>query len=736
LSDNKDDLLNDCSHLIPFDNINDSADTFMSKIMGIAIYLEHYFDFPQIESAYRFAFVAHGDQKRKSGEPYIMHPISVAVILSKLKQDTSTICAALLHDVVEDTRYGLDTLQELFGTEIADIVDGVTKVTGTEKETQKETYVAETYRKIILATSRNPRTIMVKLADRLHNLSTLESLAPERQKKIAEETISIYAPIAAEIGVYALKTKLEDVSMKYAYPKEYKLICEKINIERELNNKIIHGFIGKIDKLLKNNYIDGYEITGRVKSMYSIFKKHIDREVPYDEIFDVLGCRIVCMEELDCYKILGLLHAIWYPIGDKIKDYIAIPKDNGYKSLHTTLIDDATGQQVEIQIRTWRMHLEAEYGLAAHGDYKGSNKKIKWLDEFPLWEKEFTDSSEFLNMLKSGVFANEITVYTKKDGKFFKLPDGSVVLDLAYYLSSEKGNKCSGAIINGKIVPIGRKLYNNETIDLLTSTDAKPSIEWLSIAKTPIAKIAIKKRLQQIETDDKTDRAFNLLISAYDYLNKPISFEEYKSEILKFFGIQEEKILFDKIYSGEINTDKILDFTRSMTKEAGLKKFAHWIEGKKRHRLLINSFKNSNSIRPGVCCNPLPGDKIIAFRTNGERGISIHRENCQNAFIFADDEDKVIYCNWATSGDFGVFSQELTILGLDKERTLLDISEYLEKKNIKSESLDFRKGHGVIKLIILIKVKSEEELNEVVKELKRISGISSVHRNLPVKKIY
>ena len=741
MSIDRDDLLNDCSHLIPFDNIDDSADTFMSKITGVAIHLGHYLDLPQIENVYRFAFEAHEEQKRKSGEPYIIHPISVAIILTKLKQDTPTICAALLHDVVEDTKYGLDDIEAQFGIEIADIVDGVTKVTGTENENEdnkdnKEQYVAETYRKTILATSKNPRTILVKLADRLHNLLTLESLLPEKQKKIAEETLNIYAPIAAEIGIFALKNKLEDISMKYAYPQEYELICKKINMESEINKQVINNFKSRIDSVLQINSVGKYEVTGRVKSIYSIFKKHIDREVPYDEIYDVLGCRIVCVEELECYKILGLLHNVWRPIGDKIKDYIAIPKDNGYKSLHTTLIDEDTGHQVEVQIRTWRMNLEAEYGFAAHSDYKNSEKRIKLLDEFPVWEKEFTDSSEFLSMLKSGILVNEITVYAKKNKKIFKLPDGACVLDLAYYMGSQKGNKCSGAIINGKIVPVSRKLYNNETVDLLTSTDAKPSIEWLSIVKTPTAKIAIKKSLQQMEIDDKTDRAFSLLINSYNYLNKPMNFEQYKGEILKYFGLQEEKALFDKIYSGEITTDKILEFTRNMTKDAGLKKFAHWIEGKRHNRMVINSFKNSNNIRPGLCCNPLPGDKIIAFRMNGDRGISIHRENCQNAFIFAADEDKVIHCSWAQSGDFGIFSQELTILGLDKKKILPEILKILENRDIKLESLDFRKGYGVIKLIILLKLKTVQELNETIKEFRRISGISSVHRNLPVKKIY
>jgi GTP pyrophosphokinase len=249
--------------------------------------------------------------------------------------------------------------------------------------------------------------------------------------------------------------------------------------------------------------------------------------------------------------------------------------------------------------------------------------------------------------------------------------------------------------------------------------------------------MAIKKRLKQIETDDKTDRAFSLLIGAYDYLNKPISFDRYREEILKYFGLEEEKMLFDKIYSGEITTDNILAFTRSMTKEAGLKKFAHWIEGQKgRHKMLIDTFKNSNTIRPGVCCNPIPGDRIIGYRTTGDRGISIHRENCENAFIFASDEERVIYCTWAQSGDFGIFSQELTILGIDRDNIFSDITGVLESKSVKSESLDFRKGHGVIKLLMTVSVKTVDELNSIMKELKRVRGISSVHRNLPVKRIY
>ena len=571
-ADNNDFLLRDVSGFIPYDNTNDSIDTFMSKMEGLSIAMNHYLDLDKIKRAYRFAFLAHKTQKRKSGEPYIIHPISVAIILVKLRQDTATICAALLHDVVEDTGYTCENIAKHFGIEIAGIVDGVTKVTGMESDNdeKKELLVAETYRKTILATSRNPRTIMIKLADRLHNLSTLGALKPEKQKKIAEETLSIYAPLAAEMGVYSLKAILEDISMEYAYPKEYEQICEKLNLENEVSERVIANFLDKIHYTLNTNGIHGYKATGRVKSVYSIYRKHIDREVPYEEVYDVLGCRIVCKDEIDCYKVLGFLHSVWRPIGDKIKDYVAIPKDNGYKSIHTTLVDEDTGHHVEIQIRTWRMNLEAEYGFAAHSDYKGSDRKIKLLEEFPLWEKEFTDSLELLDMLKSGIGENEITVYTQKGGKIIKLPEGSTVLDFAYSLDKRKGNKCSGAVINGKIMPISRRLYNNETVNILTSTDSKPSIEWLSIVKTPMAKMAIKKHLQQIEIDDKTDRAFSLLIGAYDHLSKPMSFEDYREEILKYFGFCEEKILYEKIYSGEITTDNILDFTKSITEKESL----------------------------------------------------------------------------------------------------------------------------------------------------------------------
>jgi len=737
--DNDDFLMRDISGFIPYDNINDSISTFMSKIEGLAIDLRHPLDLKQIAKAYRFAFIAHKVQKRKSGEPYIIHPIAVAVMLTKLRQDTMTICAALLHDVVEDTIYNRDNIEEVLGKEVADIVDGVTKVTTMEEksEAQKENSVAETYRKTLLATSRNPRTIMVKLVDRLHNLSTLGALSPEKRKKIAEETLTIYAPLAAEMGVYTLKSKLEDISMEYAYPKEYEQIREKLNLQDEVNKSVIKNFLDKIHETLNANYVHGYKATGRVKSVHSIFRKHIDREVPYDEIYDVLGCRIVCKDDIDCYRVLGLLHSVWRPIGDKIKDYIAIPKDNGYKSLHTTLVDDETGHQVEIQIRTWLMDLESEYGFAAHSGYKSTDKKLKWLDEFPIWEKEFTDSSEFLSVLKSGMGENEITVYSQKGGKVVKLPEGSTVLDFAYYIDKQKGNKCSGAVINGKIMPISRRLYNNETVNILTSTDSKPSIEWLSIVKTPMAKISIKKYLQRIEVDDKTDRAFNLLIGAYDHLNKPMSFEKYREEILKYFGFYEEKVLYEKIYSGEITVDNILDFTKSITAQESLEKFAHWIKGGKGiNKTVIESFKNTNTIRPGVCCNPLPGDKIIGFNTNGDRGISIHRENCEAAFIFADDNSRAIYCTWAQSGDFGIFSQELKILGLDQGNVCMDVAKVIEAKNIKLESCDYRKGTGVAKLLILVKIKSLTELNELIKDIKKIKGVSSVQRNLPPKRIY
>ena len=736
LSINDNFLLSDSSQYIPFDNIDDSCDTFMSKLAGIEfVFQQNFLDLPRIAGAYYFAYNAHGDQVRKSGEPYIVHPVSVAIILAKLMQDTTTICAALLHDVIEDSQFAYDDICEHFDEDVANIVEGVTKVSGAEKDARREQYEADTYRKMILATSKNPRTVMVKLADRLHNLSTLEALSPKKQKAIADETLSIYAPIAAEMGVYALKAKLEDMSMKYAQPEEYAQICRKTDVENEKNRQIIKNFKERVGDVLKSNSISGFETFGRVKSIYSIYRKHIDREVPYDEIYDILGFRVVCRETLDCYRILGLLHSVWQPIGDKIKDYIAVPKENGYKSLHTTLIDE--GQHIEVQIRTWTMNLEAEYGFAAHNTYKDDEKRNKFLDEFSVWEKEFTDSAEFLNLLKSGIAANKISIYLRKGGKkTVELPDGAVVLDLAYHLGSEKGNKCSGAIIDGKFAPIDKKLHNNETVDLLTSTDAKPSIDWLSIAKTPTAKFAIKKHLRQLEADDKANRAFSLLITAHQYVSKPITFDEYKGEVLKYFGLNEEKELFDRIYSGEITTDDILKFTQSRTSEADIGKFAHWIVGKKqRHKLLIDSLKNSNTIRPAACCNPLPGDRIVGFRTNGDRGISIHVESCENAFLFADDPEKVIPCEWAENGDFGIFTEEITILGIDKAGFLADVVEAFDREKVQLESMSFRKGKGVVKLLAWAKVKTGTELNSLMKQIKRCRDVSSVTRNLNAKKI-
>jgi GTP pyrophosphokinase len=527
------------------------------------------------------------------------------------------------------------------------------------------------------------------------------------------------------------------MSMKYALPDEYDLVCRKTDAESEINKKLVQKFCEGIKSVMSANYVEEFEVSGRVKSVYSIYRKHIDREVPYEEIYDIVGCRIICREELDCYRILGILHKTWRPMGDKIKDYIASPKLNGYRSLHTTLIDNETGNQVEVQIRTYVMDLEAEYGFASHIDYKDKGKRVEWLDEFPLWEKEFTDSSEFLSLLKSNISATEITVYTKKGGEAVKLPDGAVVLDLAYSLGEDKGSKCSGAIIDGKLEPIDRKLFKNETVDLLTSTDSKPNLEWLSIAKTPKAKTAIKKHLRQTEIDEKTNQAFNLLINAYDYLKYPISFNEYKKDILKFFGLHEEKALYDKIYSGAVTTDDILSFTMTMTKEiSDFGKMPQFIRSKRtQHMLFINSLKNSNTIRTAICCNPVPGDKIIGFRTNGDRGISIHREDCPNALLFADDVDRVIYCDWTVGGDLGMFSEEITILGIDRENILLDIVKVFADRNVKYSYLDFYKGNGVAKILVKIEIKNVRELFNLLTEIKRKKGVSSVHRNLVPRKI-
>ena len=729
-------LLNDSSQYIPFENVEDSCATFIAKLEGIEFLLKQSFlDLPKIAGAYHFAYNAHEGQNRKSGEPYIMHPVSVAIILAKLKQDTSTVCAALLHDVIEDTQYTYNNISELFGKDVADIVEGVTKVSGAEKVALKEHYEANTYRKMILSTSKNPRTIIVKLADRLHNLSTLGALKPERQKSIAEETLAIYAPLASEMGIHALKVKLEDMSMKYAHPDEYEKICQKTTVEFKDNQRIIEEFKQKVEAILTANSIEGFKAYGRVKSVYSIYRKHTDREVPYEEIYDILGFRVVCREVLDCYKVMGLLHSIWVPIGDKIKDYIALPKENGYKSLHTTLMSGE--QHLEVQIRTWDMNLQAEYGFAAHNVYKGDESQNKFLQNFERWEREFSDGAEFLDLLKDGIAASKITVYVRKgENKSIELPDGATVLDLAYHLGADKGNKCSGAFIEGKFAPIDRKLLNNQTVDILTSTDSKPNIDWLTIVKTPTAKLAIKKRIQQLEADGKANRAFSLLISAHQYISKPVSFEEYIEEILKHFGVSKEKELFDKIYAGDVTTDDILKFTRKQTKEGDTAKLSHWVIGKKRqNELLIDTLRNTEAVRPAACCNPLPGDKIVGFATNGDRGISIHRENCDNAFIFADDPDRVIYCDWAENGDFESFSEEITILGIDKETLFPDVIRVFRDMEVKSDGFNLSKGKGIVKLLIWAKVKTAGELNILMKELEKIKGITSVGRNLSAKKM-
>jgi GTP pyrophosphokinase len=425
---------------------------------------------------------------------------------------------------------------------------------------------------------------------------------------------------------------------------------------------------------------------------------------------------------------------------DKIKDYIAVPKDNGYKSLHTTLVDDETGRHIEIQIRTWVMDIEADYGFSAHGIYKDNSKKIKWLDEFPVWEKEFADSSEFMSLLKSNIAKGGITVYIQKNGEIVKLPEGSIVLDLAYHLDINKGSKCCGAIINGKLESIYRKLFDNDTVDLLTSTDTKPNVEWLSRVKTPKAKAAIKERIRKLEIDDKTNVAFGLLLNAYDYVKNPISFDEYKKEMLNYFGLKDEKMLYYKISSGDMTTDNILTFTRMITKNMGSGSgiFANVIIGKnnRQHRMLVDSLKNSDMIRFAACCNPLPGEKIVGFRTNSDRGISIHRENCSNALYFADDVNRVVFCDWAGSINREMFSEEIMILGVDEERFLLNIMELFDIRKIKYENVDFGRESGFVKLLVSVKVKNINELSSLIKEIKKIKGISSVARNLVSSKIY
>lgn len=705
-----------------------------------------------VDKAYNLAFEAHKEQKRDSGEPYIIHPIEVATILAELGMDTSTIVAGLLHDVIEDTEYTYDDIKNLFGEEVANLVSGVTKITKMEYKS-KEEQQADNFRKMLLAMADDIRVIIIKLADRLHNMRTLKYRKKEKQKKTAMETLDIYAPLAHRLGISKIKWELEDLSFRYLHEEEYydlvKQVAEK-RTEREIYiKKIIEDMYNKLEEAGIDSDIDG-----RPKHFFSIYKKMVTKNKSIEQIFDLTAIRVLVNTVKDCYEVLGIVHTIYKPIPGRFKDYIAMPKPNMYQSLHTTVIGPQ-GKTFEIQIRTFEMHRTAEYGIAAHwkykeGDNNGETKeknfesKLVWLRDMLEFQKETADAQEFIEGFKIDLFTDEIFLFTPK-GVVIDLPNGATPIDFAYRIHTDIGNKCVGAKVNGKIVPLDYKLKTGEIVEVLTSNNAKgPNMDWLNIAKSNQAKSKIRswfKKAKKEENISKGKELFEKELKKQGVHFADIAKGETYEKFVKRNNINGMDDLYALIGLGAISASsfiwKLKDENQSkdekVIEENTNKIIEDNISKAQRNKIdqtvgITVKGVDNLMIRFAKCCNPVPGDDIMGYITKG-RGISVHRADCGNLKnLIMEDGDKVVDVSWGTSNG-RAYIAEIQVKAEDRSGLLTDIMGIISELNLQLNALNAKSAKGSMAYVnIKVKIDTVELLKDLMKKIRHLKGVIDVYR--------
>ena len=710
-----------------------------------------------IMKAYNLANEKHKDQKRSSGEPYIIHPLNVAYILADIGLDESTISAALLHDVVEDTDVTDEQLRKAFGDEIADMVAGVTKLSNIQFASVEEQQ-AEDYRKMFLAMGKDIRVILIKLADRLHNMRTLKYLRRDRQIANAKETMELYAPLANRLGLYSLKWELEDLSFKYLEPEEYHELVEGINKKREERLQFIEKIMDDIRAELKKQKIDA-EVTGRAKHLYSIYRKMKRDNKTLDQIYDLFALRIIVNSVKDCYSALGVVHEMYSPMPGRFKDYIAVPKTNMYQSIHTTLLGEK-GTPFEVQIRTWDMHRIAEYGIAAHWAYKeanyGSKKgqknvkvendKLAWLRETLEWQQEMQDPQEFLENLKTELFEDEVYVFTPK-GQIKVLPRGATPIDFAYSVHAEIGNKMVGAKINSKMVPIITPIKNGDIVEILTSENSKgPSLDWLKFVKSTSAKSKINAWFKKEKKEENIEKGKTAIekelkrigidysdLFKVEYINPTLERYKYKTLDDMYLAVG-----FGAITANKIIARMLIEYRKEHKEENKIEKQIEELENKPKTK----STSNSGVIVKGIdnclvklskCCNPLPGDEIIGYITKG-RGVSVHRKDCTNVAELLKEENRIIDVKWVTDEKKTTYSVDIEIYANDRNGLLGDIVQEINNSKIKLLSVSAKTTKERIAIVeATLEIDSLESLNKLIREIKKVDSVYEVKRKNKVK---
>lgn len=706
-------------------------------------------DLDIVNKAFNLAYEAHKEQKRESGEPYIIHPIDVAVILAELGMDTSTIVAGLLHDVIEDTDYTYDDIKNIFSEEVANLVSGVTKITKMEYKS-KEEQQADNFRKMLLAMASDIRVIIIKLADRLHNMRTLKYMPKEKQKRISKETLDIYAPLAHRLGISKVKWELEDLCFRYLHEEEYYDLVHQISEKRVERETYIAQIIKDLYSKLEEAEIDS-DIDGRPKHFYSIYRKMVTKNKSIEQIFDLTAIRILVNSVKDCYEVLGIVHTIYKPIPGRFKDYIAMPKPNMYQSLHTTVIGPQ-GKTFEIQIRTFEMHKTAEYGIAAHWKYKEGDtsdtkgksfeNKLVWLRDMLEWQKETSDAEEFMEGFKINLFTDEIFLFTPK-GVVIDLPNGATPIDFAYRIHTDIGNKCIGAKVNGKIVPLDYKLKTGQIVEILTSNSSKgPNMDWLSIAKSNQAKSKIKawfKKAKKEENINKGKEVFEKELKKQSVHYVDIAKGESYDKFIKRYNINCMDDLYALVGLGDIVASSFIAKLKeeNLSKDEKDKNLNKAIEEnisknekKKKYTSYGVTVKGENNlmVRFAKCCNPVPGDDILGYITKG-RGVSIHRKDCGNLnSLIKEDPQKVVDVSWGTSKGVA-YMAEIQVKTEDKSGILSDVMNILMDSKLPLNSLNAKSAKGNLAYInIKIKIDTVEQLKELMKKIKRVPGVLDVYR--------
>jgi GTP pyrophosphokinase len=715
-------------------------------------------DLSQIEKAYRVAYEAHEGQLRKSGEPYIIHPICVAIILAELELDKETIIAGLLHDVVEDTVFTKEQIAQEFGDEVALLVDGVTKLTQLSYEHDKIESQAENLRKMFLAMAKDIRVILIKLADRLHNMRTMQYQSPEKQKEKSRETLDIYSPIANRLGISKIKVELDDLAMQYLMPDVYQDLVKQINMNKTNRDAFIKSIIKEVKMHIDDAGIEA-EIDGRVKHFFSIYRKMVNQNKTLDQIYDLFAVRIKVETVKDCYAALGVIHEMYKPIPGRFKDYIAMPKQNMYQSLHTTLIA-SNGQPFEVQIRTYEMHRTAEYGIAAHWKYKegktgatgDSNEeaKLSWLRQILEWQRDMSDNKEFLSSIKNdlNLFSDSVYCFTPT-GDVKNLPTGSTPIDFAYSIHSAIGNKMIGARVNGRLVNIDYVIRNGDRIEILTSANSKgPSRDWLKIVKSSQARNKINQWFKQELKEDNILRGKDLIdkyarskginlseLTKPEFMDKCLTKYGYRDwdSLMASVGhgalkegqvvnkLQEE---YDKKKGTELKDEDVLKNIPDVAKERGG-------SAKPSKGGIVVKGVHDVAVRYSRCCSPVPGDEIVGFITRG-RGVSIHRTDCINVLnLSANERERLIDAEWQReASDREVYATELNVYAYNRNGLIVDVSRVFTELNVELKNMNYRVSkQDKATLTVGFDIHGKDELQKIMEKLRNVQGVDDIERS-------